>query len=178
MWSRPGVPSTRPETLVTIEGAQMWGEENDWTSNPGYKLLDGVLRDLPGVERLSLFTTSATRLYWNRGEKVELDLKFTDEAFWKVYEFPLLEGRFYDRAEVDAAEPVAVISRSARERIFGTGPTTGPLVLQNRSYRVVGVVEDVPVYNKPAAGRHLGAAGQLRGGGLEGELDGFDCRPP
>lgn len=146
--SRPGVPSTRPETLVTIERAQMWGEENDWTSNPGYKLLDGVLRDLPGVERLSLFTTSATRLYWNRGEKVELDLKFTDEAFWKVYEFPLLEGRFYDRTEVDAAEPVAVISRSARERIFGTGPTTGPLVLQNRSYRVVGVVEDVPVYNK------------------------------
>lgn len=145
---RPGAPSTRPETLVTVEGAQMWGNENDWTGNPGYKLLDGVLRDLPGVERVTLFTNTGTRLYWRDGEKVELQIKFTDGEFWKVYDFPLLQGRVYDGAEAASSEPVAVISRSARDRIPGSAPPTGTILLQNRSYRVIGVVEDVPVYNR------------------------------
>ncbi|MCA9786024.1 MAG: ABC transporter permease [Candidatus Cloacimonetes bacterium] len=146
--SRPGLPIARQETLATLEYAQMWGPENDWTGNPGYRLLDTVLRDLPGVELASIHSDASPRLYWHEGEKHALDLKFTDAAFWRVFSFTILEGRLYDEAEVQAAEPLAVITRSTRDLLYPQGALDQSLRIGDRDFRVIGVVEDVPIYNK------------------------------
>ena len=52
-------------------------------------------------------------------------------------------GRFFTQAEVDAAEPLAVLGPTARDELMGTGSTAlGEAIrIQGQSYRVIGVME-------------------------------------
>ena len=52
-------------------------------------------------------------------------------------------GRFFTQAEVDAAEPLAVLGSTARDELIGTGSTAlGEAIrIQGQSYTVIGVME-------------------------------------
>ena len=52
-------------------------------------------------------------------------------------------GRFFTQAEVDAAEPLAVLGPTARDELIGTGSTAlGEAIrIQGQSYTVIGVME-------------------------------------
>jgi putative ABC transport system permease protein len=131
----------------------MLGEGNDWTGSPGFGFLDGYCRDLPGVERMSLFTEAGSSVGFVNGAKVISELRRTDGEYWDILDFRFLEGRPFTAGDVENAANVAVISASARRRFFGDGPAVGRnLETGGQNFTVVGVVEDVPHVRMSAYG--------------------------
>src|SRR3712207_1360503 len=52
----PHPPEVDQDRTVGLFHAQLIGPHMRWTSEPGYRLLDGYMRGLPGAERMSIFS--------------------------------------------------------------------------------------------------------------------------
>ena len=73
-----------------------------------------------------------------------MDVKETDDDFWRVFDFAFTAGKPYDRATFDAGQPVAVITESVARLLFGTTDVAGrEFLLAHAPYRISGVVRDV-----------------------------------
>ena len=74
-----------------------------------------------------------------------IDMLETDDNFWRVFDFAFIDGKPYDKATFDAAQPVAVITESVARILFGTteGVAGKEFLLNHAPYRVAGVVKDV-----------------------------------
>jgi putative ABC transport system permease protein len=141
----PHAPEVRQHRTLGLYIAEMSGEHATRTGAPGYRLLDEYARDLPGVEQVAMTTMPQTVYAYPRGEKLSLALKRTDAAFWEVLQFTFVEGGPYTAADVRDARRLAVVNATTRGRIFGGGPAVGrTFEVDGQSFRVSGVVEDVP----------------------------------
>jgi putative ABC transport system permease protein len=113
---------------------------------PSFELLDLHLRDLPGAEKVSISSFFWRALSYVDGQRIESFLRYTDAEFWEILRFDFIEGRPFTRDEVDGASFVAVINRASRERFFAGENAVGRTIeADGKRYRVVGVVEDVPM---------------------------------
>jgi putative ABC transport system permease protein len=125
----------------------MQGPHMAWSSEPGYKLLDRHLRDLPGAQAVALYSSEQTVYSYPAGLKIKSTLKRTDGAYWRILQFRFLEGGPFTQEDVDQARFVAVINAATRDRFFGGGQAAlgRDLEADGQRFRVVGVVENVPV---------------------------------
>jgi putative ABC transport system permease protein len=140
----PGAEEPLQDRTLYAGRAVMYAKDNTWSSNAGFKLLDGYARDLPGVERLSLYENSHAVHSYLDGRKVSSGLKRTDDEFWRILQFEFLEGGPFGTADVAEARFVAVINRTTRQRIFdGRNAVGQSFEADGQRFRVVGVVEDV-----------------------------------
>jgi putative ABC transport system permease protein len=140
----PAEPEVFQDRTLGVHGAVMWGKGNRWTSQPGYLMFDRYARNLPGVERLSVYSSPHTVSSFVDGRKIELTLKRTDGEFWRILRFDVLEGQPYTTADVEAAAAVAVISSETRRKLFGDLPAVGRVFeADGQRFRVAGVVADV-----------------------------------
>jgi len=141
----PYPPEVNQGRTVAITRAAMFGERTMWQSSPGFRLLDRYARDLPGAERMSVFTSGTQAYAYPNGSKVNLSLKRTDGEFWRILQFEFIEGAPYTTEDVESASMVAVVTRTTRERLL-LGKTAVGLTAEvdGQRFRVVGVVEDVP----------------------------------
>lgn len=143
LWPRE--PEVNHRRSLGVFHASMKGEHWTTNGNPGWKLLHETLPNLPGVERTSIFTSPAETITYQGDRRVSFWLKRTDGAFWQVMRFRFLEGGPYGEADDREGRPVAVINASTRAKLFGGGPAVGrTFTLEDRTFRVVGVVADVP----------------------------------
>ena len=142
----PQVPEVHHDRTVGVFHAQMRGPHMNWSSEPGYKLLDRQLRGLPGAEAVALYSSYQTVYSYPAGQKIKSSLRRTDAEYWRILQFPFLEGGPFSRDDVEQARFVAVINAATRERLFGGRPALGrELEADGQRFRVVGVVEDVPI---------------------------------
>jgi putative ABC transport system permease protein len=138
-------PEVNHDRTVGLFHAQMIGPHMRWSSEPGYRLLDRTLRDLPGAERMSIYSDLRTVYAYPGGTKIKSSLKRTDAEFWRILRFDFREGGPFDDQDVRDARFVAVINAATRERFFGGQPAVGrTLEVDAQRFRVVGVVDDVP----------------------------------
>jgi putative ABC transport system permease protein len=127
----------------------MIGPHMMWSSEPGYRLLDRHMRDLPGAERMSIYSSGHTVYSYPGGTKVKSSLKRTDADFWRILRFDFLEGGPYTDQDVQDARFVAVINAATRDRFFGGAPALGRTIEADaQRFRVVGVVDDVPALRR------------------------------
>src|SRR5688500_11495075 len=56
----PGAEEPLQARTLYAGRAVMYGDNNTWSSNAGFKLFDRYARELPDVERLSLYQNSRT----------------------------------------------------------------------------------------------------------------------
>jgi putative ABC transport system permease protein len=141
----PMAPESRQARMLGVHSAVMWGPNNTWSSDAGYKLLNDHARNLPGVEELTIFGSFQTVTTYLGERRISSQLKRTDAAFWRVFDFTFLEGGPYLQADVDEARFVAVITRESRQRLFGGAAAVGKsFEADGQTFRVVGVVENVP----------------------------------
>lgn len=77
--------------------------------------------------------------------EVKCNVSYTDDAFWRMFEFRFLSGQPYGK-EFLSGERKAVISRKLARHVFGTDEVVGrTLTLSFVDYRICGVVADVSV---------------------------------
>ena len=140
----PNPQEPRQDRTLYAGRTVMYGPNNTHSSNGGFKLFDQYARNLPGVERLSLYANSHTVHSYLDGRKVSSKLKRTDDEYWRILEFEYLEGGPFDTADVAEARFVAVINKTTRQRIFDGRDAAGQtLEADGQRFRVIGVVEDV-----------------------------------
>lgn len=116
------------------------------TSLLGYKTIDKYLKPMPGVERVSAFTTpSAVSIY--QGERVsELQMRRVDADYWRILDFTLLAGRLPNEDDEAAGRLVAVLNASSARLLFGGTPDAAvgkAFSAGGQPFQVIGVVEDV-----------------------------------
>ena len=140
----PAAVEPRHDRTLYVEQALMYGPNSAMSMRGGFKLFDKYARNLPGVERLSLYESNRTVYSYVNATKIASSLKRTDDEFWRILDFTFLEGRPYDTADVAEARFVAVINDTTRRRFFEGRPAVGQtLEADGQRFRVVGVVEDV-----------------------------------
>jgi putative ABC transport system permease protein len=122
----------------------VYGPHTITASNGGFKLFDQYARNLPGVERLSLFTTNFEAFSYIGGQKIQSSMKRTDAEFFQILDFTFVEGAPYSHDDVEQARFVAVINSATRRKFFGSDRAVGQTIEAfDQRFRVVGVVEDV-----------------------------------
>jgi putative ABC transport system permease protein len=74
-----------------------------------------------------------------------IDVLYTDDAFWHVYEFPILAGKTYGKAALEGAAHQVVITEGVARRFFGSAAEAVGKTLRITfiDYQVCGVVADV-----------------------------------
>src|SRR5712671_5771014 len=83
----PTAPETRQDRTLAVRYTMMYGPHSITGSTGGFKLFDQYARNLPGVERLSLFTSNFEAFSYINGQKVQSSMKRTDGEFWQVLDF-------------------------------------------------------------------------------------------
>ena len=141
-----GPAPTEPHQRRTLyaEQAVMYGPHSTWSSRGGFKLFDSYARNLPGVERLSIYEEPNTVQSYVEGRKIASSLKRTDDEYWRILNFSFVEGVPYGSPDIEEARFVAVINATTRRRFFGDVPAVGKTIeADGQRFRVIGVVEDV-----------------------------------
>jgi putative ABC transport system permease protein len=105
-------------------------------------------------------------------DEENIDVLYTDAAFWHVYEFPILAGKPYTEAALDAAAKQVVITESVARRFFGSASEAVGKTLRITfvDYQVCAVVADVNKFCEFSYAEayvpyttHLSAADQMTG---------------
>lgn len=139
-------PEVNQERTLSVLHMRMKGEHGGYHGPLGYGLLDRYARGLPGVERMSIFSHPQTADSYVSGRRISSAVKRTDAEFWRILSFRFVEGGPFGEPEVAAGRRVAVVNETTRRRFFGDGPAVGrTLELAGSHFRVMGVVEDVPL---------------------------------
>jgi putative ABC transport system permease protein len=141
-------PETRLDRTLCVMQMSVGGPHLQINSNAGYGFLNRYARGLPGVELMSIVGSSVEELNsYVRGRKFKLRVRRADGEFWKMMEFQFLEGGPLSEKDEKEASFVAVINEMTRQRLFGGEAALGrSLSLDGRSFRIAGVVANVPFY--------------------------------
>ncbi|QCR22806.1 ABC transporter permease [Pontibacter sp. SGAir0037] len=116
------------------------------SSPPSYHFLNRHVRTMHTPEQVSINSVFHTVNSYINNRKLALDLKHTDSEFWQLLDFNFVEGGPFSQQDVQSANRVAVINKTTREQYFGDMEAVGKTIEADQvKYRVVGVVEDVPV---------------------------------
>ncbi|MFT5618439.1 MAG: putative ABC transport system permease protein, partial [Arenicella sp.] len=117
-------------------------------------LLKNHIKKLKTPERITLFKMQETYNAFTGSQKLDLSTRYTDSEYWDVFSFNFIEGKGYNKTELESHDYVTVISESSKNNYFGKGvEAVGKMIEANNiKYRVVGVVEDVSFMNIHASG--------------------------
>jgi len=122
------------------------GPNRRFSGPGGYLLHDRYTRKLKSAAVVTLHSPSVPATSYYKGKEIRSYTKRTDGQFWEVFKFNFLEGGPYTPENERNADFVAVINESTRHKFFGDGAAVGKSIkVENREFRVVGVVEDVPM---------------------------------
>lgn len=142
----PHYPESNLSRTLGVYAVVQQGDQSKRTGFAGYTLLDRALRPLENVEETSIIQgQNKVASYQDDGRKLELFIKRTDDAFWRIMTFDFLEGGPFSASDYEQARPVAVINQSTAAEMFGERSALGQSIdVDNQRFRVVGVVRDVP----------------------------------
>jgi len=147
----PMAPELRSDRMLFISRMVMRGPNSTWSSSAGYAFLDKYIRTLPDVEAVALATEPRSAVGFVDGAKITSMMRRTDGAFWQVMDFTFVEGGPFTVEDDRDARRVAVINESTRQRYFGRAQALGrDLEVEGQTFRVVGVVRDVP-FSRPVS---------------------------
>lgn len=145
------------QTPIGYQYKDRWVISMDWGQTPD-SLVDPIRQQLkqrvlayPQVVAASL--SSGNTPFSNgvsngepsyNGVKLYTYHYYVDPDFARTYEMPLLEGRWFDKADEAAAVTPVVINAPFRKKVFGDGPAVGKLLLNDEDKKdkkqIIGVV--------------------------------------
>ena len=142
---------------LSIGNEKIWGKGNTSNGPMSVQTAKELYASLKTPEAVTIYGCATLTMPVNLPKQAStgFDLRQTDDAYWKVFDFHFIDGKPYDQATFEAAIPVAVLSETVAQTIFGT---TKDLVgkeflLNHAPYRVCGVVKDVSTLATNAYGQ-------------------------
>ncbi len=143
-----GYPDLNRDRELYVSGMQLTNSKNgsSYNGGPSFYFIDRYVSKLKTPVKIAVLSNnSATNSYTNN-KKLVIALKYTNDQFWDVLQFKFLEGKPYNKQQIDNAEKVAVISEDTRNNYFGKDVTAVGKYIEtdNIQYRVIGVVKSLP----------------------------------
>lgn len=140
-------PDKKRDRLLYVNRIEQKGKDNMTSGTLSYYFIShytGMMKTPVKVAISSGF--SGTNTYVNN-KKIAVSYKYTNAEYWDVMDYDFTEGRPFTKQQVDNADHVAIISEDMKKQYFGdVGPVVGKYIeADNVSYRVLGVVKNVPV---------------------------------
>jgi putative ABC transport system permease protein len=144
----PSYPDLKRDRSLYITSVGMENSKEGWYngSSASFHLLDQYVSKLQTPEKVGIYTFASPSNAYVNNKKIVIESKHTNAAYWDIAEYNFIEGKPYTEAQIDRAERVAVITESTKKEYFGDMPSVVGKYLEtdNVSYRVMGVVKDVP----------------------------------
>lgn len=135
-------------------GSYDWGSptSGNYSNGPmSAKVVDGIFYKMETPEAVSAYTfnTDVKTVAVAGAKPFSVDVRDTDAAFFRVFDFDVISGKPYTQEEFEAGLPVAVIDAPTARRLFGTTDAAGrEMLLNGAPYRVSAVVKAVsPIAN-------------------------------
>ena len=148
-------PETHRDRMLYGIYIHVEGEGNTGSAGMCYSLAKKLYGNLDGVEEISYNSSWLDPLdaKGTTGKTITAQVRNTDEGFWRLYDFELLDGRYYDAEEVEAGRNVAVITEKTARDLFGSDEVIGQhFQLDHNDFEVIGVVADVSMFATMAYG--------------------------
>jgi putative ABC transport system permease protein len=142
-----GYPDTKRDRSLYISTIILQNDKGGTeTSPPSFYYLDHYVSRLKTPSMMAISSYARSTYTYINNKKLSISYKYTNDTYWDVLSYAFVEGKPYNKQQVDNGERVAVISEDARDKYFGnTEQVTGKYIeADNVQYRVMGVVKDVP----------------------------------
>lgn len=122
-------------------------DENKGNSFLSLKTVKACFLSLKTPEIVSVVSPLQSQLAIIPGgtKRQKCHVLFTDNAFWKIFNFTILSGRPYSKEEFEAGIKKVVVAESLARELFGSTNVVGKTMeLGYMPYIICGVVKDVP----------------------------------
>jgi putative ABC transport system permease protein len=136
-------PEMKRYRTLYIERMEQSAQDATNSGPMSFRFLTEHTRPLQTPERVTLFSLGHSTNAYAGGQKIKLDIGFTDAEFWRVTEFEFLQGKPFNEQNIANGDLVAVITDSFRKAYFDDldESVVGKTVeIENIRYRVIGVV--------------------------------------
>jgi putative ABC transport system permease protein len=135
----------RDRTLYVTRGNYEKPSSSSSSYN-SFRLIKEVFYPLPTPETVTATSSENERLISipAGSNEYKADVCYTDERFWKVFDFRFLAGKPFTEEDVQSGIKKAVINESLARGLYGTTEVVGkPVLISFVEYTVCGVVQDV-----------------------------------
>lgn len=142
-------PETNRDRSLYIEKMAL-RDSSRTSQNTGpmsFKFLTQYAKSLKTPEKVTITSFFRTSNAYAGSQKIKLNTKYTDAAFWEVMNFTFLEGKPYNDQNIRNGELVAVITDDFRRQYFSdlSEPVVGKdIEVESVHYKVIGVVKGSP----------------------------------
>ena len=140
-------PDKKRDRSLYITRMEEVGQGNMSSSSPSFYFLNHYAGSLKIPVKIAICSGyNGTNTYVNN-KKIAVNYKYTNADYWNILEYDFLEGKAFDKQQVENAEKVAVISADMKKAYFGDEPSVVGKYIEadNVKYRVCGVVKNVPI---------------------------------
>ncbi len=152
-----GISANYPDTnrdhslYITNVGLrkQLPDGSNTWSGSGTFYFLNHYTGMLKTPVKVAISSMSAATNTYVNNKKLVIGVKYTNDAYWDVLNYIFLEGKPYNKQQIENGEHVAVISEQLKNAYFGDVPSViGKYIeVDNVQYRVAGVVKNVAITN-------------------------------
>jgi len=140
-------PDKKRDRSLYVSRISMIGKGYTSSGPPSFYFLTHYAGTLKTPVKIAISSGfNGTNTYVNN-KKIAVNYKYTNAEYWEVLEYNFLEGKAFNKQQVDNAEKVAVISKDMKNQYFGEATSVIGQYIEadNVKYRVIGVIENVPI---------------------------------
>ena len=143
----PFAPESNRDRMLHVKHASIGSPDGESNCSWSISSVNTIYKSMKTPQAVSAYTSNPSRMPLSVDETkaFNADVKLTDAAFWKIFDFSFIDGKPYDEAAYKAGIAAAVIDRTTARKLFGTdtGVAGRTFSLGHTSVKVAGVVSDV-----------------------------------
>ncbi len=143
----PFAPESNRDRMLHIRWVRTGEKDANYSNTAGLceSLVRKCLYPVKSTEAVSMFAYPEISLVSLKGKGAKkVEMKATDAAFWKVFDFTFLSGKPYTEEDVKSSLPQVVINEDVAQFLFGSTDVVGQSFDMNyKTVRVCGVVRAV-----------------------------------
>lgn len=132
--------------FMHLHGFNGQNENGDNSGGVSYNTAKMLYEGLEGVELTSFMRHGAFGALVKGTESQSFQAgtaRAVDANFFRIFDHPLISGRYFTADEASSQLPVVVISENTARKAFGKTDVAGmPILLDHKKYTVAGVVKD------------------------------------
>ena len=142
--------------FLQVDRITQTSKDNHLNGSIGYKIIEQYLHRLQSVEAVAAVTDTKSASVFQDDRVVEVVMRHTDAAYWKILEFQVLAGRVLNADDLEQGRFVAVLSALTAKKLFSAtdnisyAPRTvvgKKINVMGQIFEVIGVVEDASMLN-------------------------------
>ena len=105
-------------------------------------MLETHFRNLSSIKKSTIFNSDSGFDVFVNNSKINIKVNYTDHYFWDIFNFNFIEGRPYDKSDVEQGAQIAVITTRLAKKYFGKIDVMDLLInIDGKQFKVIGIIE-------------------------------------